>query len=293
MANTYGFLRTASNNVGNTVEGVLGVEGSLTDMKKDLDGEYQRWKKKKVVLLAEQKKYNAEISRLKGALMAQKAMAQERDRIAGDVQTKKAENAKLAAANKEAEAKRALDRKGMEEDIDALKCATKTIQQAKQATVDAANQKTIVLKDQTRMLQEQVFKFNQQVNDQVVQATKQNVTNKNKRSVLLSEVEALQTSIHALEKQLVAQAQLEESVERARERLAAQTAETVKQKEKLTGAQGQCMQNKRQAVSDIEAARRALNDANMQMIQCQNMDAQNQKFQTELNTCLVKKRSQR
>merc|ERR1719399_2140112 len=62
MASTYGFLRTASNNVGNTVEGVLGVEGSLSDMKKDLDTEFTRWKEKKKALLSEREKLSSESS---------------------------------------------------------------------------------------------------------------------------------------------------------------------------------------------------------------------------------------
>merc|ERR1719162_1026406 len=111
MANTYGFLRTASNNVGNTVEGVLGVEGSLTDMKKDLDGEFQRWMGKKKVLLSEREKLNSAKSRAKNVLLQQYEMTEEKKRVAGDVAARQAENAKLTQDNKDAEAKRALDKK--------------------------------------------------------------------------------------------------------------------------------------------------------------------------------------
>jgi len=293
MANTYGFLRTASNNVGNTVEGVLGVEGSLTDMKKDLDEEYKRWKAKKKVLLGDRDGLNSEISRLKAALLQQKQMKEDKDRIAGEIAAKKAENEKVAAANKEAEAKRKLDRKGMEEDIDALKCATKTIQQAKQAKVDAANQKTAIIKEANRVLQEQVFKLNKDVNTLATASAKQDISNKGKVSALLAKVEAVQKQIHGLETELVAQAQLEEGVQRARERLAIQSAETVRQREKLTQAQAQCMGNKQKMVADIEGSKSRLNDANAQMMQCQNLDGENQKLQTKLNECIALKRSQR
>lgn len=293
MANTYGFLRTASNNVGNTVEGVLGVEGSLTDMKKDLDQEYERWVVKKKALLGDRDKLKSEKSRLTGSLLEQKEMREEKNRVEGNVATQKAENEKIAAANKEAEAKRQFERKGMEEDIDALKCATKAIQQAQQVKVDAANKKTAVLKDQNRLLQEQVFKMNKDVNTLVTSATTQKINNKQDTSVLLAQVESLQQQIHGLEKQLVAQAQLEETVERARERMATQSSETVKQREKLTQAQAQCMQNKKDAVNKIEAAKSALSGANAQMMQCQTMDGENQKLQTELNQCIARKRSLR
>merc|ERR1719446_1114460 len=97
FSRTYGFLRTASTNVGNTVEGVLGVEGSLTDMKKDLDKEYERWKEKKRNLLGDREKLNSEISRLKASLMQQKEMREETKRVAGDVTALKAKNVKLDA----------------------------------------------------------------------------------------------------------------------------------------------------------------------------------------------------
>jgi chromosome segregation ATPase len=293
MANTYGFLRTASNNVGNTVEGVLGVEGSLTDMKKDLDKEYDRWMKKKKVLLAERDKLKSQKARANGVLLEQKQMQEEKKRVAGDVAAQQADNKKQEAANKEKAAKIELDKKGMDEDIEALKCHTKTIQQAKQDRVDAANQKTSVLKDQNRVLQDAVFRLNKEVTNLGVEATKEDIQHKDTKSGLLAKVEALQNQIHGLEKQLVAQAQLEETVDRARERLAAQTAQTVQQREKLTAAQSKCMANRNQMTSDIEAAKRNLNDANVQMMQCQNLDGENQKLQAELNACMVTKRSTR
>lgn len=293
MANTYGFLRTASNNVGNTVEGALNVEGSLTDMKKDLDHEYARWKEKKKVLLSERDKMNSEKKRLKEVLLQQKALREDLERTLGDVEAKKEANKKAAQLEAEAQARRANDRKGMEEDIDALKCATKTIQQAKQTRLDAANTKTATLKEQNRQLQEQVFHLNKEVNTLTVVSVKQNNTNKEAVSGLLARVEALQKQIHGLEKELVAQAQLEEAVQRARERLNTQNGEVVAQREKLTKAQSECMSNKNHIQKDVEMFKRQLNDANMEMMQCQNMDGQNQQLQAELNTCILTKRSQR
>merc|ERR1719353_1920829 len=90
-------------------------------------------------------------------------MEQERSRVAGDVAAKKAENAKHDADNKDKEARRANDKKVMDEDIEALKCQTKTIQQAKQEKVDATNKQTAVLKEQNRVLQERVFELNKDV----------------------------------------------------------------------------------------------------------------------------------
>merc|ERR1719159_2109308 len=168
-------------------------------MKKDLDTEYERWLLKKKALLGDRDKLNSDISRLKGVLLQQEEMRQEVQRTKGNVAMQQAQNVKKAAANKEAEAKRDLDRKGMKEDIDALKCATKTIQQAKQVAVDTANKKTSVLKDQNRILQEQVFQLNKDFQTLEKTSEQQNITNKQTTSGLLAEVEALQNQIHGLE----------------------------------------------------------------------------------------------
>jgi len=293
MASTYGFLRTASNNVGNTVEGVLGVEGSLTDMKKDLDLEFNRWSVKKQALLAEQQQMSTEAARLRETLRQQKALEQERRRTAGDLAAKQAQNKNHEATNKEKEAKRANDKKVLDEGIEALMCQTKTIQQAKQDRVDAANKKTAVLKEQNRVLQERVFQLNKDVTKLTATASSQSIQNKDASSTLLAKVEAVQKQINGLEKELLAQAQLEETVQRSRERLNVQTAETVKQRQKLVQAQDICMRNKKKMTSDIEAAKRSLTDANAQMMQCQNLDGDNQRLQAELNSCIATKRSLR
>jgi len=293
MTQTYGFLRTASNNVGNTVETVIGIEDSLEDMGKDLDEEYKRWMQKKLVLTQEGNKFKSEIAKLKRALQEQKKMDSERERIQGEVAMKQVENRKIAAETKERAARQQLEKKGMEEDIEALQCQTKAIQQVKQERVDLANKKTAQLKNQNRILQEAVFRLNKEVMGLAANASEAKIKNKAVTSGLLAKIEAVQKQIHGLETQLVAQAQLEETVQRARERLATQSAQTVRQREKLTEAQAKCMMNKKQMEKDIEASKAKLNAATQQMVQCQIMDGQNQQMQTQLNSCLMKKRDER
>merc|ERR1719446_1155533 len=125
---------------------------------------------------------NSAISRLKGVLLQQKEMEQEKSRIAGEVADKKAENKKQTAENEEKEEKRRLEKKVMDEDIKALQCQTKTIQQAKQDRVDAANKKTAVLKEQNRILQERLFALNQDATKLSSTASKQSIQNKDAES---------------------------------------------------------------------------------------------------------------
>lgn len=293
MANTYGFLRTSSDKVGSAVSNILGIEGSLEDMNKDLNEEYKRWIHKKKVLLAEQGKLQSETSRLKDVLLEQKAMREEKKRVEGETEIREVENNKQNATNQAEEARRKLEKQEMEEEIQNLILMTENIQRIKQERVDAANNKTATLKEENRGLQQEVFDRNKDVIDLETEAAKNFTANKEIVSGLLSQVETMQNSIHALEKQLVAQAQLEEEVQRSRERLAAQTAEVVRQRQKLTEAQDKCDINKKKMEAAIEAEKNALAEANKQMVECQNIDAENQQLQRQLNECLLRKRSER
>jgi hypothetical protein len=293
MANTYGFLRKSSNNVGNAVENVLGIEGSLDDMHKDLDEEYKRWLIKKKVLLAEQEKLKSETSRLKGDLLLQKKMRADKERIEGRVRIQKEDNKNQAEANKEARMKWALEKKGLETEIKALQCQTKSVQKIKQVRVDTSNQESFRLKDKNRAYQQQVFQLNKELANLTAAAVTQKINDKKIASDLLSKVEGLQKQIHGLETELLAQAQMEEMVQRARERLLAQTDETVKQRNKIKEGQEKCLNTKHQMENDVEAAKKLLNQANTEMAQCQNLDGENQKIQAALNECVLQKRSLR
>jgi len=88
------------------------------------------------------------------------------------------------------------------------------------------------LKDENRKLQQNIFQLNKELNKLNVDFTEMKIRNNETVSQELGKIEVVQKKIHALEEALVAQAQLEEAVQRARERVAAQTAETVKQREK-------------------------------------------------------------
>jgi len=293
MANTYGFLRSASNNGGNTVEGVLTVEGSLADMKKELDPEYTRWQAKKKALLQEREKLNSEKSRLNGALQKQKDQRAEKERIAGSIATLQAENSKAVSANLVETKKNAYDKKTLETEIDALKCSMTAIQQAKQAQVDDSNRKVNKTKADNLALQAQVFEKNKETNKLTVAAKEQNISDNKATSKLLGEIQTLQATIRSVEMTLIQQAQLEETVQRARERVSKQGTQNVKQGEKLVNANKQCKANKDKAVAAIEAAKAGINRANQEMILCQNQDAENQKMQGKLNMCIKTKQSAR
>jgi len=293
MANTYGFLRKSSNTVGNAVENVLGIEGSLDDMHKDLDEEYTRWMLKKKVLIGEQNQMKSEMARAKGALLQQKQMREEKNRLEGRTKIEKGQNKKREVSIKDLAMKWKFEKATWEDEIKVVQCQTANIERIKQERVEAANKKTSILKDENRVLQQNVFQLNKELNKFYVDFTEMKIHNNATVNQELAKIEVVQKKIHALEEDLVAQAQLEEAVQRARERVAAQTSETVKQRTKITEAQSKCMTTKKVLDNDIEASKHTFNSMNDQMVQCQELDAENQKLQAELNQCILKKRSMR
>jgi hypothetical protein len=293
MANTYGFLRKSSNTVGNAVENVLGVEGSLDDMNKNLDEEYKRWILKKKVLVSDRDKLKSEIKHAKAALLEQKAMREEKERLEGRTKIEKGQNAKRVDGIKAAALKWKFEKSTWEDEIKLIQCQTANTERIKQERVEAANKKTAIIKDANRVLQRNVFNLNKELNKLMVNFTEMKIQNNHTVSQELAEIEVVQKKIHALEEDLMAQAQLEEAVQRARERVAAQAQEIVKQRAKITEAQGKCLTTKNNLNNDIEASKRTFNNMNDQMQQCQEVDAENQRLQAELNQCIVKKRSMR
>merc|ERR1719235_2018381 len=74
MANTYGFLRSTSDNVGSAVSSMLSIQGNMEEMKRDLNGEYALWMKKKRALTDEHDRLSSDIAHMQAALDEQKAM---------------------------------------------------------------------------------------------------------------------------------------------------------------------------------------------------------------------------
>jgi hypothetical protein len=291
MANTYGFLRKSSNTVGSAVESTLGIEGSLDDMNKNLDEEYKRWILKKKVLMGERDQLKSEIARAKGILLEQKAMREEKERLEGRTKIQKGQNKKREDSIKADAMKWKFEKSTWEDEIKVVQCNTANIERVKQERVEAANKKTSILKDANRLLQRNVFDLNKEVNKLTVNFSEMKIQNNQTVSQELGKIEVVQKKIHALEEDLLAQAQLEEAVQRARERVAAQASETVKQRAKITEAQGKCLTTKKTLETDIEASKHTFNNMNDQMMQCQELDGENQRLQAALNQCILKKRS--
>merc|ERR1719313_1445527 len=85
IANTYGFLRTSSDDVGKAAQTVLGIQTNLDDLSKELDREYSAWISKKEALVSENNALRNGIASLQGTLQEQRSLHEEELRLQSEL----------------------------------------------------------------------------------------------------------------------------------------------------------------------------------------------------------------
>lgn len=285
MAETYRFLRASSNGVGKAVEKMLTVQGSLDDMKNDLNSEYSQWIFKKKSLLADRDKLRGEIAKIQAELLRLQSLREEKVRLEGQLQLLLSANSKLAQENSNATLKRKQENQTKVQEIRTLEGQMEGIHCTKQKLIDNANNRTTALKDQNRALQREIFLWSQNLTELQAKAAKYQVSKTDTQNELLSQTGEVQKRIQALEKEVLAQAQAQAEVQRARNRLADQATQTATQRKLLLDAAGTCNVSKTKIDEKVLELRKGLQAANQDMMSCQNLDATNQHLQADLNKC--------
>lgn len=113
----------------------------------------------------------------------------------------------------------------------------------------------------------------------------QNILTKEEHSGLITQVETLQKNIHSLQDEVVQRAQVQLEIERHWKRLSAQAEEVVKQKENLQATRQVCETELNDLDKKIQAAQADFKAANVEMRECQALDAQVQTLQGQVNEC--------
>lgn len=291
LTSTDSFLRTASDRVGQAVARVLGVQGSLEDMRQDLAGEYELWQEKKVALDSDKDRLRNESLRLQAILLEQQSLGEEKVKLQDQLALHRSETKKAMEAFSEEQRLWLPQREAMVKDIALLEDHIKVEQAHKIEQISAAENKTGEIQARNRVLQSQIFTQNQQVADLQREFANRTILNKQRHSTLLSEVAALQMKLHALQDEVVARAQMQLEVQRLWQRLSAQASEVVKQKEELQTARAHCEKDLATLETAIHSAQSSLKASNQKMAQCQRLDAQAQQLQGQVNECRAASRS--
>lgn len=293
MANTYGFLRSTSDSVGEAVQGALAVQSSLDEVKKDLASEYDKWMRKKKDLSGENDRLKASLARLQAARQDQASMREHVLRLTAEL-TSLQQGTKVIMEGTEKDKAFADKSKA---DIQAQILSLE--ESAKQAQNRSAEQAAHFLnadsitRTEIRTLQTNIVVLTQKVEAQeAVFGTFQAAAAQN-HSALLSESDKLQAQLDALQREKVAQAQLQQDVEVYRRRVAEQALQVVNQKKSTQALKAQCAAKENDVEQQISEAKKDLAAANAVIQGCQDLDAKNQELQGQLNGCTAMKRSAR
>lgn len=291
MANTYGFLRSTSDSVGQAVGSVLQIQNNLDEMKKDLASEYSMWEKKKQGLTAENERLRSEIARLAAAKQEQHNEVEEGVRLERELAFHKAESEKAEKETADARKRWAAQKASLLQDIKKLEAEIDYGQKIRGQKAAAASTKTSEIRSQNLKLQQQIFDLNQEVLKLQQTASRHRLDAGQKRSEVLAKIDDEQARIRSLQQQLVEQAKRRQSVQRARQQAAAQVEQTGKQREELQRARTECDTSVRQLEGQVAVAKTQLVQANKHIQECQAIDAENQGLQTKLNQCNAMKKS--
>jgi len=287
IANTYGFLRSSSDDVGKAAQTVLGIETNLDDLSKELDREYNSWISKKEALVAENNGFRNEIAMLQGKLQEQRSLHEEELRLQSELAAVQVEIKHFATTREHSKASweqeshdLTIENQRLEQQIEG-----KRIEQTQKAA--AAVKKFNEIKDQSRGLQEQIYELNKEVLEKQNAAAHRRIENGKKHSLLLEQNAALQKEIQALQAKVVVEAQMMQEIRSYEKHVAVQIDERVAQQKLTLQLQDQCNTKTNNLETQIKGVQAGLAQSKKEMQACQALDAENQKAQGLLNQCLA------
>jgi hypothetical protein len=291
IANTYGFLRTSSDDVGKAAETVLGIETNLDDLSKELDREYGAWISKKEALVSENNALRNHIAHLQGSLQEQRSLHEEELRLQSELAAVQLEIKNFAmtrahgqAAWNEENNAHTIENQRIEQQIQA-----KRHEQSQKASDAVAKFNSI--KDQTRGLQQQIYTLNNEVLAMQATASTARVEHGKHQSLLLEQNGALEKEMKGLQSKVVVEAQLQQEIRSYEKQVAAQIDERVAQQRLTLQLQDQCTLKQTGLETQIKSVQSGLVQSKKEMQACQALDAENQKAQAILNQCLAEKRA--
>lgn len=293
IANTYGFLRSSSDNVGDAASGVLGIQSNLDQLSADLTREYDHWISKKTSLVAENDGLRNQIAHFQGVLQEQQSFKSEEKSLMTEIANAISDTKDhLVIVNK---ARDAWFKEQNETATGTARLEQRLKEAREQRVEDAANgkKKYNEVAEKNRDIQDQIFKLNSELVQLQNAASNRRVQSGIEHSKIISKNEVIQKDMHALQSKVVAQAQLQQEIRSYEKRLAGQIDERVKQQKNTVDLHNKCSSEVKGLENDVKAAQQGLSTAKKAMKACQVQDASNQKKQAAVNQCLASKKGAR
>jgi len=284
---TYSMLRSSGDRVSSTIQRMMGVQGSLDDLREDLSTEYLRWKAKEKTHLDKRAKLEREIKNHEAKLLAQKSQLEKAGRLRGDLALAKhadVEQNKTHAKMREGWQKK---QEALQREIGGLLTDINDTQQTSLWMVAATHNRTDELRHNFTFAQEQALQANATV-EEFQEARANHSTNAMRaQSEMLQQLASFQKQKETVMAALRAQHKLQWE----HDRLAVQAKEVVRHREEVHAT-----------IVDCDAKVQKLNEQMAEVIEnhevgavklreCQLLQAENEKLQEKANQCRAASRS--
>lgn len=286
MAQTEATLRNSGNTVGQAIQSVLNVQAGLDEMKEDLAGEYALWDQKKAAFARDKDRLEKEVARLQNTVNQHNALREKKSRLMETLALQLAENRAAEKAYDQVRLRWKLDAEQAEQGIQRLELQIQRTHEMQQLSV--ANEVKAASKHRSKNQDQQKKIMNLTVEVRNMEDTLSNhtISAKKDQSEILAKVQQVQQEIHALQGDMVQQAQLEAQ----QQELGEQTARVIAMRESIKRAWSGCNDDLKKLDSRIASNKAALENANKEMVACQDLDAENQGLQERINQCRAQTR---
>jgi len=278
---TYGLLRSSGDRVRVAVQRVLGVQGSLDELKEDLSAEYRRWKTKQQELVARRQQAQLQIQQRQAALLQQRALADKAGRLRGDL-------AVLAHASRSQNETQRQRREAWEKKEKSLRGEIHTflkevesVRQESWATVTAFHNHTDALRKNGSAAAVDAIKANKTIRE-FEEARARHVFNTSReQSALLKELLGWQKQQGTVKHALQVQAELQWEYGR----LADQAHEVLKRRENVHVGRQSCDAAQDKLHEELTESSEAMQEDTKGLRRCQLQQALNQQMQNRANEC--------
>jgi len=274
-------LQSSGDRVRFAVQRILGVQGSLEELKEDLSTEYRRWKTKKQELLDKRQQVQLHIQEQQAKLLKQRTLTERAGRLRGDLalvtQASRSQNQSHKQQREASQQQRAT----LKWSIQTSSKALESTHQESWAAVAAFHKNTEALRRNGSSAALEAINANKTITEFEEARAKSVFASTRDQSVLLKDLLVYQKQQGTVKNALQVQAQLQWEYGR----LADQAHEVLKRREGVHVGRESCDLTENQLHDQITETSGAMQEDTAAMRRCQLQQALNAKLTDRANEC--------
>lgn len=280
-SSTYSVLHSSGNRVSHSVQRLLGVQGSLDDLKLDISKEYVLWRAKKKELLVQHSQIEKDIQGHQAKLLEQASLQSLSLRLRTDLVQAVRMSADLNKTHDDSRQAWSKRKEALHSQAEALADEIHRAHQARQAALADLHNKTDATRKRQLDLVAEIMAANKSIADLEEKRAKHTVATSREEGDLLQQVGAQRRDKERVRTALEAQRKLQWE----HDRLAEQAHEVVKKREEAEQQRLDCDEALRRMNAQLAALVTSLQHYNGKIRRCQLVEAENTELLGKVNKC--------